>query len=201
MKAFVGPEGVKKAMLAFGELMSANLDKDALHTGDDAPEFTLNDVRGGAVSSKDLLSDSMLIVSFIRGSWCPHCVAELRAMQTSLSMMNAVDVNIVVVSPQKPDKSIAMMDDNELNCTILYDGDLEVAKKFGVAFQPSQVITDFIMYILKIDMYNFYADGGATLPIPAIFTINMDGKIIYDYVNPNWTERAEPSEYLERFNS
>ncbi len=40
-----------------------------LNVGERAPEFSLNDARGQAVSSQDLLLKGRLLVAFYRGVW------------------------------------------------------------------------------------------------------------------------------------
>ncbi len=40
-----------------------------LNVGERAPEFTLNDARGQAVSSRSLLDKGWLLVAFYRGVW------------------------------------------------------------------------------------------------------------------------------------
>lgn len=41
----------------------------ALAKGENAPEFTLDDCRGGRLRSADLLADGPLILTFYRGPW------------------------------------------------------------------------------------------------------------------------------------
>jgi hypothetical protein len=58
------------------ELIASGLAQRALKAGDKAPDFTLPDPNGRAVSSAALLADGPLIVSFYRGVWCPYCNLE-----------------------------------------------------------------------------------------------------------------------------
>jgi hypothetical protein len=51
--------------------------------GDQAPAFELHDGTGKMVSSSALLSQGPLIVSFTRGSWCPYCTEEVRALNVA----------------------------------------------------------------------------------------------------------------------
>jgi hypothetical protein len=39
-------------------------------------------------------------------------------------------------------------------------------------------------------------EGAKELPIPAMYVIYREKKIIYSYVNPMWSERAEPIDFI-----
>ncbi len=40
-------------------------------------------------------------------------------------------------------------------------------------------------------------DESFELPIPATYVINEDKEVVFASINPNWMERAEPTEYIE----
>lgn len=54
---------------------------------------------------------------------------------------------------------------------MLSDVDFAAAKAFGIAFKP---------------------EGQRALPAPAVFVIASNGRIQYQYVNPNYRERLAP---------
>ncbi len=76
--------------------------------------------------------------------------------------------------------------------------DLEntIAKKFGIAFKLSEGLKDLYQNVFKIPMVEFNGNEDWEVPIPATFVIGTNKTITYASVNPNWMERAEPSEYL-----
>ena len=51
------------------DLAASGIVARALAKGDAMPPFSLPNVRGGIVSSTELLSKGPLVVSFFRGSW------------------------------------------------------------------------------------------------------------------------------------
>ena len=63
---------------ATAELSASGLAGRALKASDVAPDFTLNDADGDAVSARRLLAKGPLVVSFYRGVWCPYCNLELQ---------------------------------------------------------------------------------------------------------------------------
>src|SRR4051812_46242932 len=66
------------------ELRQEHVAQKALKVGDIAPEFTLPDVNGRLVTCAELLAAGPLIVTFIRGRWCPFCCATVEAWQAML---------------------------------------------------------------------------------------------------------------------
>src|SRR6185437_15141943 len=61
---------------ATAELIASGQALNAKKAGDKAPEFTLKDADGRAVSSAQLLAQGPLVVAFYRGAWCPYCNLE-----------------------------------------------------------------------------------------------------------------------------
>jgi peroxiredoxin len=71
-----------------------------LKPGATAPAFTLKNQHGEDVSSADLLKRGPLVVSFTRGSWCPYCSAEVRALNEAYDQFQQAGIELVVLSPQ-----------------------------------------------------------------------------------------------------
>ena len=69
---------------AVAELKQKRLAANILPVGAKIPEFQLQDHDGKTVSSSDLLAKGRLVLCFIRGRWCPFCVAQMEAMNLIL---------------------------------------------------------------------------------------------------------------------
>jgi hypothetical protein len=63
------PEAVTIMHRAIEDLRNPEIIGRVLKKGDCAPQFTLPDVEGQMVSSTELLSRGVLVVSFYRGVW------------------------------------------------------------------------------------------------------------------------------------
>ena len=59
--------------------------KNALKIGEKAPNFELPNPEGKTISLATLLDKGPVVVTFYRGSWCPYCNLQLRALQASLA--------------------------------------------------------------------------------------------------------------------
>jgi peroxiredoxin len=180
---------------AVEEFRAAGLAQRALKVGDRAPEFTLPDVKGSTISSRDLLAQGPLILSFIRGRWCPFCCATVEAWQEHLAAVKRKG-NLVVISPMLPKQADFMRDQHKLMFPILHDGGNRVAAQFGVLYQ----VPDYLQELFKTVFINLpfiNGDETWTLPFPATFVIGREGLIKSSFVDPDYTLRAEPADVLQ----
>ena len=85
---------------AIAELKQRSLAANSLPVGSKIPEFQLQDHDGKTVSSSDVLAKRRLVLCFIRGRWCPFCVAQMEAMNLVLPEIAEAGATLAVVSPQ-----------------------------------------------------------------------------------------------------
>ncbi|MGO9048753.1 MAG: peroxiredoxin-like family protein [Xanthobacteraceae bacterium] len=177
------------------ELIASGQAQRALKAGDRAPDFVLDDPDGNPVSSRDLLAKGPLAVSFNRGVWCPYCNLELQALQAALPEIEARGASLVTISPQTPPNSRKSQRDNKLGFPILSDPKAEVANAFGIRF----ALPDYLIEVyksFKTDLPLVNGDPSWVLPMPARYVIGSDGIIAYAEINPDYTQRPDPSELL-----
>jgi len=180
---------------ATAELVASGQAGRALKAGDKAPDFVLNDPDGKPVSSRDLLATGPLVVSFYRGVWCPYCNLELQALQAALPTIEERGASVIAISPQTAPNSRRSQRDNKLGFPILSDVKAEVANAFGVRF----ALPDYLVELYKSfnnDLPLINGDPAWVLPMPARYVIGTDGIIAYAEVNPDYTQRPDPSELL-----
>ncbi len=177
-------------------LAASDLLEEALRTGDAAPMFTLPDAHGDPVALSDLLAEGPVVLSFYRGSWCPFCNLELRALQRALESAEAAGVTLVAVSPNLPDVSLALVGEAELTFPVLSDVGSEVAASFNLVYE---MVPEQVEYYRTHDRDLAAMNGNETwlLPLPATYVIDREGIIRYDFIALNHRVRAEPSEVVE----
>lgn len=117
-------------------------------------------------------------------------------MQESLSAFKEHKAQLIAVSPQTPDHSAQTVKDARLSFTVLSDAKNQVAKSFGVVHTLPQSIQATYM-AAGVDLADFNGDNSGELPLPATFVINIQGKIIYRFVDSDFRRRAKPEEILE----
>jgi peroxiredoxin len=122
-------------------LAASDILEKALRTGDRAPMFELPDAFGTTVRLAELLERGPVVLSFYRGSWCPFCNLELRALQRELEAASTAGVTLVAVSPNTPDMSRELLEEGGLTFPVLSDHECRVASQFNLVYEmvPEQV--------------------------------------------------------------
>lgn len=180
---------------ATAALFASGQAERAIHAGDRAPAFVLQDQNDRTVSSAELLAQGPLIVTFYRGVWCPYCNIELQALNELLPQFRALGANIVAISPQKPVNSRKSVRQNQLDFPVLSDVRGETGAAFGLRF----ALPDYLVALYQTlgnDLPAFNDDPSWTLPMPARYVIGQDGVVRYAEVNPDYTRRPEPADVL-----
>jgi peroxiredoxin len=189
------PERLAAMRRATDELIASGQARRAKKAGDTAPDFTLNDPEGKPVSSGELLTRGPLVVSFYRGVWCPYCNLELQSLQAALADITARGASLVAISPQTAANSRKSQRNNKLAFPILSDVRSEVANAFGIRFKLPDYLADvYKEFGNNLPLVN--DDPSWVLPMPARYVIGTDGIIAYSEVNPDYTQRPDPSELL-----
>jgi len=190
-----GPEVLDTMHRATAELIASGQALNAKKAGDKAPGFMLKDPDGHLVSSGELLAKGPLVISFYRGVWCPFCNQELQALQAASPQIEARGARVVAISPQTMSNSRKSQRDNKLTFPILSDEKSRVAAAFGLRVS----LPDYLVELykgFKNDLPAFNDDPAWVLPMPARYVVGNDGIIAYAEVNPDYTQRPDPSELL-----
>jgi peroxiredoxin len=190
----IAPPPVVQALhRATDELIASGAPDRALKAGSRAPEFTLPDADGNPVSSKALLAEGALVVTFYRGVWCPYCNFDLTALEEARPEIEAREAALVAISQQTPANSRKSQRQNGLAFPILSDKGGEVGAQFGLRWTAPEYLRE-VHRALGADLTAFNGEDSWTLPMPARFVIGRDGVIAYAEVNADYTRRPEPSD-------
>lgn len=101
-----------------------------LNTGDTAPAFSLIDDRGNTVSLSDYAGQRVIVYFYPRAN-TPGCTKEACDFRDSLSQLNDMNIAVVGISPDTPEKLAAFREDHELTFPLLSDVDKTVMKAYG----------------------------------------------------------------------
>jgi len=176
-------------------LKAQGLAAKALGLGAKAPSFELSDHNGKRVSSADLLSKGRLVVSFIRGRWCPFCVGQMEAMNYIAAQIEAAGASLVAISPQTVKQAYFMYDQHKLRFPLLVDAHNAIARQFGLVYRvPEEQQKLYRSTFVNLPFVN--GDDSWELPIPATYVIGRDHSIVFASANEDYTERPEPLEIL-----
>jgi peroxiredoxin len=169
--------------------------QDVLTVGDRASDFTLPDSRGRPVSLSGVLAAGPAIVTFYRGGWCPYCNIQLRAYQNALPEIAALGGQIIAISPQLPDASLSVAENNALEFPVLSDAGNRVARSFGLVYALAEELRVALRSNNKaLPVIN--GDDSWELPLPATFVIAQDGRVALAYVDIDYRRRLEPEDII-----
>lgn len=171
--------------------------ENALKIGEKAPVFEIPNAKGELISLSDLLEKGPVIVTFYRGSWCPYCNLQLRALQTRLAEINELGATLVAISPQVPDGSMTKDEINEMTFSVLSDQNAKIASEYGVAWEVPDFLVDHMKVGRSLDLEKINNGNGHILPIPATFVLGRDGVVIWNYVDVDYRTRSEPGDIIE----
>jgi peroxiredoxin len=163
--------------------------------GDEAPNFSLNDVRGNGVSLSILLQRGPVVITFYRGGWCPYCNLQLRAYQAILPQVLALGARLVAISPQLPDRSLSTAEINALTFDVLSDIGNTVARRFGLVY----VLPEELRAALRPNdksLPEINGDESWDLPVPATYIVAADRRIALAHVEVDYRKRLEPDAIL-----
>ena len=108
-----------------------------LNPGDEFPTLVLTLVGGETLEVPAALAGDYAVVLFNRGSWCPYCVAQLRAFQRALPQFEEAGIKIVSLSVVDEPAAKAMIDKHGLTFPIGYGADADaVAAATGAFVNP-----------------------------------------------------------------
>ncbi len=158
-------------------------DISPLLIGETIPDIRLQSVGGQTVSLSGEVAKKPTILVFYRGGWCPYCsrqLAELRTLEPDLEKMG---YQLIAVSTDSPENLKSSLDKNQLNYTLLSDADVMGAKAFGLAFKAPAA------YGATLEKSSNGKNTEKLLPVPAVFLLNQQGVIKFEYINPNFKER------------
>jgi peroxiredoxin len=171
-----------------------------LPVGSTIPEFQLQDHDGKSVSSSDLLAKGLLVLCFIRGRWCPFCVAQMEAMNLVLPQIEQAGATFAAISPQTVQQSFFMRDQHKLRFPLLSDAGNNVARQFGLTYRvPDEQKAVYQRAFVNLPFVN--GDDSWELPIPATYITDRSGTVFYSSANEDYTERPEPEDILRVLNT
>ncbi len=159
-----------------------------LLVGMNVPDVVLTDVEGKAVKLYSLLEKQPTVLIFYRGGWCPYCNLQMEQLHTIESDVLKEGYQIVAVSADRPENLETSIEKHDLHYTLLSDSTMNAAKAFGLAFRVDKEALE------RSKKYAATLEAGSglrhhILPVPAVFIIQKDGSITFEYVNPNFKVR------------
>ncbi|MCH8301674.1 MAG: AhpC/TSA family protein [Proteobacteria bacterium] len=172
-----------------------------LKSGDRAPKFTVRTVDDKPyVFDPDNLENPTILISF-RGGWCPYCNMHLSELRTVIPEIRESGYDILFLSNDRPEllysslKQETQDDIDGLDYVILSDADMNAAMALGTAFRTDKGLTDYLEKKGR-DVAGSSIGKHNALAVPAVYVIDRSGKIVFDFVQPDYKIRLSADDLL-----
>lgn len=142
---------------------------------------TIVKTANGKISTKQLFKQKESIVVVYRGGWCPYCNKQLTGIQDIEADLLQLGYQILAVSPD------AITEDGKKyskNYTLVSDNTTKLIQNLGIAFKAP---TKYGNMLSKASGVN----NNSTLPAPAVFIVDKKGKILFEYISPDYKNRID----------
>ena len=174
-------------------LEAAQAGNSAPEVGDEMPPFTMPDQDGHLVALESLLRDGPAVLVFHRGHWCPYCRLNIAAVAEIEDKLRPA--RVVGISAETQRYTRRMRQDADADFPILTDVGAGFALSINLAvWVPPRMSRMIEGAGWDIPLYQGGSDW--ILPIPAVFVVDMDGRIVARHVDPDYRRRMEISDLL-----
>ncbi len=157
-------------------------DVSPLLVGETVPNLPVGNVDEEIVMLHDLLLEKPTVLVFYRGGWCPYCNRHLAELGQREAAILEQGYQIIAVSPDAAESLQATGEKVELNYTLLSDADGTLSRGVGIAFQAPERYSERLAEVSAGKNKGF-------LPVPAVFVLDTEGTILFEYINPNYQQR------------
>lgn len=185
------------SLIFLNTILLAQEKPEGLFINSKAPDFKANDQFGNEIRLKDVLKDSLVVLIFYRGQWCPYCNKQLKKLEDSLQLIKNKGARLIAVTPEKPEFISKTIEKTKASYPLLYDKDMKIMKAYAVSFQ---VDDKSVSRYKNADIDLITANGQrdkAFLPIPATYIISKEGTILYRYFDSDYKKRPSVQEILD----
>ena len=119
-------------------------------------------------------------------------MGQLREIESKLTELG---YQIVVLSPDRPEKIQEFTAKTPYDYTLLSDSDLVAARAMGIAFRVNDEGFEMLQSY-DLDIEDASGKKHHLLPVPAVFIVDTEGVILFEYVNPDYRVRIDSKTLL-----
>lgn len=152
------------------------------------PDVTVKSIEGETIPLKSIVAEKPTVLMFYRGGWCPYCSRHMAELQQIEDQIVEMGYQILAVSVDRPEVIRETLSDIELSYTLLSDSPADVMKAFGIAYRVDDKTVERYKSV-GIDFEKNTGYDHHILPAPAVFIINQEGIVKFQYVNPDYKQR------------
>lgn len=159
-----------------------------LKPGKNLPGFQVIQGDGQVLTSQECINKKYLWL-FYRGNWCPLCMGQVQEVAAQWRELDAMGVEIMLVSPQPQTHTQALAERFKTPMTFLHDPHNQAAQRLGIAAPGSLPF--------GLELLGYEPD----VVLPTIIISDEQGKIRYAHISDNYRVRPEPKVLIDRLRS
>ncbi|RJF32005.1 peroxiredoxin-like family protein [Pseudoalteromonas gelatinilytica] len=152
------------------------------------PNVELKDQYGKTVSLAERFKEKTTVLIVYRGGWCPYCSKQLASVQKIEKELANLNAQLIAVSPDSPEK-LAETKITAPSYQLLSDDSLTLAQTLGLAFYLDDKTAKIYRNKLGVNFVSLEGEAKVALPVPAVFVIDTNGLVHFQYANPNYKVR------------
>lgn len=156
--------------------------KSRIHVGEVIPAFEVHNIDGQPVNSRTE-NGRKKIWMFVRGNWCPLCVAQVKEMADAYQAIEALGADVFLISSQSENESKKLASRFNANIQFLVDVDNQVAETLGIDH------VDGVPAGLR-------SGYDANTAMPTVVITDTDNKVVFASQTDNYRVRPEPDVFI-----
>ncbi|WP_010257156.1 peroxiredoxin-like family protein [Myroides injenensis] len=185
-----------KFQQSIDDIRRLNLQERFLTVQDLFPQSNLYTILGDEIQLRKEFKGKKLIISFLRGSWCPFCNVEVNHLIKNYEKIKSRDAEVVLITPQGWKNNKIWSEVTEMPFPIYQDKDNSLAKALGISF----ALQDYVLPIYKtlgIDLKASNDSDENVLPVPATYIVDETFKIVYHHFDVDYMNRLNIGDVLK----
>ena len=151
--------------------------------GETLPKASLQDTDGKSIELSSILQSKPSVLVFYRGGWCPYCNLQLSGLVKIEQEILDLGYQIVAISPDDYQNLKITEDKDSIKYSLYSDKDGKFIQEIGIAFQTPTLMKGYIA------SKGQKGKTSEVLPVPTVMIVDKGGKILFEYINPNYKER------------
>lgn len=157
----------------------------AIEPGKMLPDFTLRNLAGDVVRGHSYRGQPAVFL-FIRGNWCPLCIAQVREISGLYKKLSARGVKVALISPQPSTETEALAKRFEVQFDYLVDENAEAARALGI-FHAGGTPAGIGLLYRGVHEDTVY---------PTVVVTDANGVVLFADQTDNYRVRPEPETFL-----
>jgi peroxiredoxin len=150
--------------------------------GEKVPETEIVSVESLNIPLMEIVSKKPSILLFYRGGWCPFCNAHLAEVGEITLEISELGYQIIAISPDSPEKLKESLSEQNLDYELFSDSNGNLTQAMGLAFKSPEKYGSMLSTVSNGKNPGF-------LPVPAIFVLDTEGTILFEYISPDYKQR------------